>query len=381
MTFSSPSTGTRRLADKWKRLHWGIITVLCWLAAIGVVMHLSVAGDAWNGQPLSHGTRFAVVLAVALMLAMIDLRFWLAIAYPLYAFSLLLLVAVDLIGAVHMGAQRWLDIGPLSLQPSEIMKIALVLALARYYHQLDARNSSRAISLIPPLLMIAAPTALVMKQPDLGTSLLLAGAGFGLMFLAGIRWRYIVIGALIAGAAGFWAYEFKLQDYQRDRIATFLDPEADPLGAGYHVAQSKIAIGSAGLLGQGYQKGSQSQLDFLPEKHTDFIFTMITEEFGLAGAFIVLGLFAALLTMTMMVAVRARTLFGRLASGGVAITLALYVFINTAMVIGLVPVVGIPLPLLSFGGTAMLTIMMGMALVLSVHVHRDYSPGSSGFLW
>jgi rod shape determining protein RodA len=381
MTFSGPSTGTRRLADKWKRLHWGIITVLCWLAAIGVVMHLSVAGDAWNGQPLSHGARFAAVLAVALMLAMIDLRFWLAIAYPLYVFSLLLLVAVDLIGAVHMGAQRWLDIGPLSLQPSEIMKVALVLALARYYHQLDAKIAGSLLSLIPPLLMIAAPTALVMKQPDLGTSLLLAGAGFGLMFLAGIRWRYIVIGALIAGAAGFWAYEFKLQDYQRDRIATFLDPEADPLGAGYHVAQSKIAIGSAGLLGQGYQKGSQSQLDFLPEKHTDFIFTMITEEFGLAGAFIVLGLFAALLVMTMMVAVRARTLFGRLASGGVAITLALYVFINTAMVIGLVPVVGIPLPLLSFGGTAMLTIMMGMALVLSVHVHRDNSPGSSGFLW
>ena len=261
MTFSGPSTGTRRLADKWKRLHWGIITVLCWLAAIGVVMHLSVAGDAWNGQPLSHGARFAAVLAVALMLAMIDLRFWLAIAYPLYVFSLLLLVAVDLIGAVHMGAQRWLDIGPLSLQPSEIMKVALVLALARYYHQLDAKIAGSLLSLIPPLLMIAAPTALVMKQPDLGTSLLLAGAGFGLMFLAGIRWRYIVIGALIAGAAGFWAYEFKLQDYQRDRIATFLDPEADPLGAGYHVAQSKIAIGSAGLLGQGYQKGSQSQLD------------------------------------------------------------------------------------------------------------------------
>jgi rod shape determining protein RodA len=381
MTFSSPPTGTRNLADKWKRLHWGIITVLCWLAAFGVVMHLSVAGDAWDGQPLSHGTRFATVLAIALLLAMVDLRFWLAISYPLYAFSLLLLVAVELVGSVHMGAQRWLDIGPLSLQPSEIMKVALVLALARYYHQLDANKASSALALIPPLLMIAAPTALVMKQPDLGTSLLLAGAGFGLMFLAGIRWRYIVIGALIAGAAGFWAYEFKLQDYQRDRIATFLDPEADPLGAGYHVAQSKIAIGSAGVLGQGYQKGSQSQLDFLPEKHTDFIFTMITEEFGLAGAFAVLGLYAALLTMTMMVAVRARTMFGRIAAGGVAITLALYVFINTAMVIGLVPVVGIPLPLLSFGGTAMLTIMMGMALVLSVHVHRDYSPGSRGFLW
>jgi rod shape determining protein RodA len=381
MTFASSSSGTRSLADKWKRLHWGIITALCCLAAFGVVMHLSVAGDAWNGQPLSHGTRFAMVLAVALLLAMVDVRFWLAIAYPLYAFSLLLLVAVELVGSVRMGAQRWLDIGSLSLQPSEIMKVALVLALARFYHQLDASKASSALALIPPLLMIAAPTALVMKQPDLGTSLLLAGAGFGVMFMAGMRWRYIVIGALIAGMAGFWAYEFKLQDYQRDRIATFLDPEADPLGAGYHVAQSKIAIGSAGVFGQGYQKGSQSQLDFLPEKHTDFIFTMITEEFGLIGAFGVLGLYAALLTMTVMVAVRARTMFGRLAAIGVAMTLALYVFINTAMVIGLVPVVGIPLPLLSFGGTAMLTIMMGMALVLSVHVHRDHSPGSRGFLW
>jgi rod shape determining protein RodA len=381
MTFASTPAAVRTVGDKWRRLHWGIITVLCALAAIGVVMHLSAAGNAWSGQPLSHGVRFLIVLAVALALAMIDLRFWLAIAYPLYALSLLLLVAVDLIGAVHMGAQRWLDIGPISLQPSEVMKIALVLALARYYHQLEARASNNVFALAPPLLMIAAPTALVMKQPDLGTSLLLAGAGGGVMFLAGLRWRYIIIGALIAGAAGAWAYEFKLQDYQRERIATFLDPAADPLGAGYHVAQSKIAIGSAGVFGQGYQKGSQSQLDFLPEKHTDFIFTMVTEEFGLVGAFTVLGLFAALLLLTTVVAMRARTLFGRLAAGGVAVTTALYVFINTAMVIGLIPVVGIPLPLLSFGGTAMLTIMIGMALVLSVNIHRDHSPSSRGFLW
>jgi rod shape determining protein RodA len=381
MTFASPPAGARSLGAKWKRLHWGIITMLCALAAFGVVMHLSVAGDAWDGQPLSHAMRFVFVLIVVLALAMVDLRFWLALAYPFYAVSLLLLVGVEMFGAVRMGAQRWLEFGPVQIQPSEFMKVAVVLALARYYHQLDGRHASKAIALVAPLLMIAAPTALVMKQPDLGTSLLLAGAGIGVMFLAGIRWRYIVIGALIAGAAGFWAYEFKLHDYQRDRIATFLDPQADPLGAGYHVAQSKIAIGSAGVFGQGYQKGSQSQLDFLPEKHTDFIFTMITEEFGLIGAFGVLGLFAALLGFTMMVAMHARTLFGRLAAGGVAITLALYVFINTAMVVGIVPVVGIPLPLLSFGGTAMLTVMVGMALVLSVHVHRDYSPGSSGFLW
>jgi rod shape determining protein RodA len=377
MTFTSSGGG--RLGAKWKRLHWFIITMLCALASFGVIMHLSAAGDAWDQQPLSHGVRFAIVLVIAVALALVDLRFWLALAYPFYAFSLLLLVLVELVGATHMGAQRWLDIGPLSLQPSEFMKIALVLALARYYTHLDAKHAGKLVTLIPPLAMMGAPTALVMKQPDLGTSLLLAGTGLGVMFLAGMRWRYIAAAAIIAGAGGLWAYEFKLQDYQRDRIATFLDPGADPMGAGYHVAQSKIAIGSAGVLGQGYQKGSQSQLDFLPEKHTDFIFTMITEEFGLVGAFTVLALFAALLAATMMVAMRARTMFGRLAAGGVAVTL--YVFINTAMVIGLVPVVGIPLPLLSFGGTAMLTVMVGMALVLSVHVHREDAPSSRGLLW
>lgn len=381
MTFTSSVGGQRDLGAKWKRLHWGIITLLCAIAAFGVIMHLSASGDSWDEQPLSHGMRFAAVLTVALGLALVDLRFWLALAYPLYAFSLVLLALVDLVGATYMGAQRWLDIGPVSIQPSEFMKVALVLALARYYHHLDARNSSNILSLVPPMAMIGAPVALVMKQPDLGTSLLLAGSGLGVMFLAGMRWRYIVGFAVAAALVGVWAYETKLQDYQRDRIVTFLDPGADPMGAGYHVAQSKIAIGSAGILGQGYQKGSQSQLDFLPEKHTDFIFTMITEEFGIVGAFGVLAMFAGLLAMTMMVAVRARTLFGRLAAAGVAVTLALYVFINTAMVIGLVPVVGIPLPLLSFGGTAMLTIMVGMALVLSVHVHRDYSPSSRGFLW
>ena len=378
---ASTASGTRNFGDKWKRLHWGLITLLCAIAAFGVVMHLSVAGEAWHEQPLSHGLRFALVLLVALGLALVDLRFWLTLAYPFYAFSLVLLILVELVGATRMGAQRWLDIGPMAIQPSEFMKVALVLALARYYHQMDARLTGRALPLLVPLLMIVVPVALVMKQPDLGTALLLAGSGFGVMFLAGIRWRSIVAAAIVAAGGAVYAYEFKLHDYQRDRIATFLDPGADPLGAGYHVAQSKIAIGSAGVFGQGYQKGSQSQLDFLPEKHTDFIFTMITEEFGLVGALGVLAMFAGVLGVTMMIAMRARTVFGQLAVGGVAVTLALYVFINTAMVTGLVPVVGIPLPLLSFGGTAMLTIMVGMALVLCVHVHRDYSPSSSGLLW
>jgi rod shape determining protein RodA len=261
------------------------------------------------------------------------------------------------------------------------MKIAIVLALARYYQHLDPRHAGSFWSILLPIAMIAAPTGLVMHQPDLGTSLLIAGAGVGVMFLAGLKWRYIVPAALVSVGGAVWAYFYVLQDYQRDRINTFLNPDADPLGTGYHVLQSKIAVGASGLFGHGYLRGPQSQLDFLPEKHTDFIFTMIVEEFGLLGAFLVLALFGGLMALTMSVAVRARTMFGRLAASGVAITLALYVFINTAMVIGLIPVVGIPLPLLSFGGTAMLTLMLGMAIVLSIHLHRETSISARGFLW
>jgi hypothetical protein len=224
-------------------------------------------------------------------------------------------------------------------------------------------------------------TALIMHQPDLGTALLVAGSGVGVMFLAGLKWRYIIPAGIAAVAAAVYAYFSVLQGYQRDRVNVFLGLENDPLGSGYHVLQSKIAIGAAGLLGHGYLKGPQSQLDFLPEKHTDFIFTMIVEEFGLVGAFVVLGLFGIALALTMTTALRSRTMFGRLAASGVAVTLGLYVFINTSMVIGLIPVVGIPLPLLSFGGTAMLTVMIGMSIVLSIHLHRETSISSRGVLW
>jgi rod shape determining protein RodA len=383
LTFGASSIGAKGggFEQKVKRLHWGIITVLCALAAFGVIMHLSAAEGLWADRPLSHGVRFLIVLAITLALALVlDIRAWLALAYPLYALALGLLVVVEVAGATRMGATRWLDLGPIQLQPSEIMKIAIILALARYYQHLDSRHAGSWWTLIPPLLMVGAPVALVMKQPDLGTSLLILGTGVGVMFLAGLQWRYIAP-ALVAGVGGaFYAFNFVLHDYQRQRILTFLDPEADPLGAGYHVAQSKIAIGSAGVFGRGYQQGSQSQGDFLPEKHTDFIFTMIVEEFGLVGAFLVLALFSGLLIFTMMVALRARNLFAKLAVGGVGVTTALYVLINTSMVIGLIPVVGIPLPLLSFGGTAMVTIMMGMAIVLSAHINREDAVSSRGIL-
>lgn len=367
--------------ERFRKLNWPIITVLCALAFIGVLMHFSVSSGAWTDMPLTHGIRFAVLLTVAVLAAMfLDARFWLAIAYPLYAGALLLLVGVELFGETRMGATRWLDLGPVSLQPSEIMKIGIVLALARYYHQLDPRRTGTVLWVIPPFLMIVAPVALIMHQPDLGTAMLILLAGIVIMFLGGLLWRIVAAGAIIAVGGAIFAYTSVLHDYQRDRVNVFLGITDDPLGAGYHVLQSKIAIGSAGLFGRGYLQGTQSQLDFLPEKHTDFIFTMIVEEFGLLGGFLVLGLFAALMALAMQVAMRARSLFGKLAASGVAATLACYVFINTAMVIGLVPVVGIPLPIISFGGTAMMTLMAGFSIVLSIDLHRDQH-GARGLLW
>jgi rod shape determining protein RodA len=381
MTLAISTANPNTLFERFRKLNWGIITILVALAFVGVLMHFSVSSGAWTDMPLTHGLRFAVLLVILLVAAMfLDTRFWIAIAYPLYGLALLLLVGVEVAGETRMGATRWLDVGPISLQPSEIMKIGIVLALARYYHQLDARRTGTVIWILPPFLMILAPVALIMHQPDLGTAMLVMFAGLIVMFLGGLLWRIIAAGAIVAVGGAIYAYNFALHGYQRDRVNVFLGITDDPLGAGYHVLQSKIAIGSAGLLGRGYLQGSQSQLDFLPEKHTDFIFTMIVEEFGLLGGVLVLGLFAALMALTMQVALRARSLFGKLAAAGVAATLACYVFINTAMVIGLVPVVGIPLPIISFGGTAMFTLMAGYAIVLSIDLHRDQH-GARGWLW
>jgi len=381
MTALSVGSSPNTIFDRFRKLNWGIINCLVFLAFVGVGMHFSVSSGAWTDMPLTHGMRFAVLLSLLILSAMfLDTRFWIAIAYPLYGLALLLLVAVEVAGATRMGATRWLDLGPISLQPSEIMKIGIVLALARYYHQLDARRTGTVMWIIPPFLMIAAPAALIMHQPDLGTAMLVVFAGLIVMFLGGLLWRIIAAGAIVAVGGALYAYGFLLHGYQRDRVNVFLGITDDPLGAGYHVLQSKIAIGSAGLFGRGWMQGTQSQLDFLPEKHTDFIFTMIVEEFGLIGGAFVLALFGALMALTMQVALRARSLFGKLAAAGVAATLACYVFINTAMVIGLVPVVGIPLPMISFGGTAMFTLMAGYAIVLSIDLHRDQH-GARGWLW
>jgi rod shape determining protein RodA len=308
------------------------------------------------------------------IVAVVDIRVWMRYAYVIYAVAVLMLVAVDVIGHIGMGAQRWLRLGPLQVQPSEVMKMALVLALARYFHRVNIEDIGRPVFLIAPLLMVLVPVALVMKQPDLGTAVMLMAGGGALFFLAGVRlWKFavVIVGGLACIPIG-WQF---MHEYQRQRVYTFINPETDPLGSGYHILQSQIAFGSGSVFGKGYLQGTQSHLNFLPERHTDFIFTMLAEEFGLVGGLLVLLLFALLMVYGLAVSVRCRNHFGRLLSMGVTVTILLYVFINTAMVMGLIPVVGVPLPLISYGGTAMLTVLAGCGFLMNAYIHRDVRIG------
>jgi rod shape determining protein RodA len=358
------------LIEKLVQVRWSFVLLLCCLGAVGGVMLYS-AGDG-NLQPwaLRHVARFGVALLLMIAVAMVDVRFWLRYAYAFYAAALALLAAVDIAGTIGMGAQRWIDLGVISLQPSELMKIALVLALARYFHRLSAEEVRKPWKLIPPGLLVALPAALVLVQPDLGTAMMLILSSAALFFCAGVPWWMFALGAGGAVALMPVAWGF-LHDYQRARVLTFLDPEMDPLGSGYHIIQSKIALGSGGVFGKGFMAGTQGQLNFLPEKQTDFIFTMFAEEFGLVGTLSLLGVYALVLIYCFAMALSARNQFGRLVALGITTIFFLYVFINVAMVMGLVPVVGIPLPLISYGGTAVLSLMVGFGLVLSVYVHRD----------
>jgi rod shape determining protein RodA len=308
---------------------------------------------------------------------MVSLRLWFISAYPIYALALVLLIAVEVMGDISLGAQRWLQLGPLRMQPSEVMKIGLVLALARFYHGASSESAQLSWRLLIPLALIGVPVLLVAHQPDLGTAVLIAATGLAMMVLAGLSLRVVGAGIVAALCAIPPFVLFVLHDYQRKRILTFLNPESDPSGSGYHILQSKIALGSGGLMGRGFGLGSQSQLNFLPEKQTDFIFATLAEEFGFVGCFSVLFLYAAVIFMALRIASISHSHFGRLAAAGVTATFALYVLINGAMVMGLAPVVGVPMPLLSYGGTVMLTVMVGFGLVMAVRVQR-YSEVTSG---
>jgi len=363
----------------WRKilhLNWPLALLLATVAGVGFLMLYSVASGQLDRWAEPQMKRFAIGYIGMLIVAMVPIWFWRSMASVAYAFSILLLIAVELFGTVGMGAQRWIDLGFMRLQPSELTKVTLVMILAAYYDWLSPKKVSRPFWVFLPIVLILLPTAMVLQQPDLGTSILLLAAGGGLMFLAGVHWAYF--GAVIAGVGGLVTAVFQsrgtpwqlLEDYQYRRIDTFLDPSSDPLGSGYHITQSTIALGSGGWTGRGFMQGTQSRLNFLPEKHTDFIFTTLAEEFGFVGGISLLLLYALIIVFCVTSAMANKDRFSSLLILGLALNFFLYFAVNMSMVMGLAPVVGVPLPLVSYGGSAMLVLLMAFGLVQSAHVHR-----------
>jgi rod shape determining protein RodA len=365
-----PTGRELRLMGKLRAMNWFVVGLVTVTSCIGFVLLYSVAGGSFDPWADRQIVRFGIGMVLLLAVALIDIRVWFQLAYPIYGVSLLLLIAVEFFGRMGKGAERWIEIGPLQLQPSELMKIALILALARFLHGILVEDVSRPTRLIGALVLIALPAALVLMQPNLGTATILIAVGAGLLFLSGLSWKIIVPVIVLAVAAVPVGWEFVLKDYQKQRVYTFLDPDTDPLGSGYNTLQSKIALGSGGVFGKGFGEGTQSRLNFLPEKQTDFIFTVLGEEFGLFGLVILMGLYLTILAQGVMIALDTRSQFGRLVAMGVCLNFLLYILINTSMSMGLIPVVGIPLPLVSYGGTALLTVLFGFGLLLSVQIHR-----------
>lgn len=358
------------IAEKIRSITWGLVVLVLAAAGFGIAVLYSAADGNMQPWAAAQALRLAVALVLMIGAALIGIRAWFRAAYWVYAIAMALVVAVDLRGFIGMGARRWIDLGVIQLQPSQLMNVALVLALARYFHALSDDEIARIRFLVAPALMVLVPTALVLKEPDLGTAIMLLMTGAVVFFAGGVRLR--IFAAVAAGlAAAVPTGWHLLRDYQKNRIYTFLDPESDPLGAGYHILQSQIALGSGGLFGKGFLNGTQSHLSFLPERQTDFIFTTLAEEFGFVGGIGLLALYTLIVGYGFVIALRCRNQFGRLLGLGIVTNFSLYVLINTSMVMGLIPVVGVPLPLVSYGGTAMLTVMLALGLLLNVGVHRD----------
>lgn len=357
-------------------LNWPLVLLLVAVAAFGFLMLYSVAGGSLTPWAEPQMKRFALGLVVMFTIAMVPIYIWRNMAILAYLFALVLLILVEFIGVTGMGAQRWIDLGFMRLQPSEVMKIALVMLLAAYYDWLDINKTSRPLYVLLPVFIILLPTYLVLNQPDLGTSILLVAGGGFVMFAAGVHWAYFA--TVIASGIGLVTAVFAsrgtdwqlLKDYQYRRIDTFLNPDSDPLGAGYHITQAKITFGSGGWTGRGFMQGTQSRLNFLPEKHTDFIFTVLAEEFGFLGAVSLLVLYGLIILFCIVSAVSTKDRFSSLLILGVAGTLFLFFAVNMSMVMGLAPVVGVPLPLVSYGGSSMLVLLAAFGLVQSAHVHR-----------
>ena len=361
-----------RLSVKLGEIDWRLVGFLSVIAGTGAAMLYSIAGGHWQPWAADHLIRFGLLLIAMLVLAMVHPKWWFHGAYPLYGFVLFLVLLIEFtpLGYTAGGAKNWLNLGFIRIQPAEFMKLGLVLALARWYHSHSAKEARWSWKLIFPAAMIGVPSVVVAAQPDLGSAMVIALTGGAVMFMAGLSWKVIAAGAAAAVAFVPPFVMFGMHDYQRNRVLTFLDPTQDPSGTGYNIIQSKIALGSGGLLGRGYGLGSQSQLEFLPERETDFIFSTVAEEFGFVGSFTLLACYLAVIIISLRIASLSHSHFGRIAAAGMISFFALFVLINGAMVMGMAPVVGVPMPLLSYGGSSMMTVMIGFGLIMSTRVHR-----------
>jgi rod shape determining protein RodA len=358
------------LTEKISRINWLFVALLCALASVGYVALYSAAGGSPDPFATRHIVRFAFGLLLMACIALVDIRVIARLSWVAYAGGIALLVLVLKVGHVGKGAQRWLELGGQQIQPSELMKLGLILALAAWFHRANWERMGNPLFLLPPLIAVLLPVGLILKEPNLGTAMITLMLGGVIFFAAGVRWWKFALVLIPLPFVARYVYEH-LHGYQRARIDTFLNPESDPLGAGYNIIQSKIALGSGGLWGKGFLQGTQAHLDFLPEKQTDFIFTMIGEEFGLVGAIAVITLLLLITWGALLIGLRCKHQFGRLVAFGIACNFFLYCFVNIAMVMGVIPVGGVPLPLISHGGSAMITMMVSFGILMSVHVHRD----------
>ena len=355
------------------RLPWRLLFLVGGITAIGLLTLYSAAGGSLTPWALKQALIFGIFLTVAVTMSWVKESTIKQVSFPLYGVVLVLLILVEMLGFVGKGAQRWLDIGPIRLQPSEFMKPAIVLVLARFYDLLPPADIRRWRAIWPAALLLGVPVLLILVQPDLGTAMMVLLIGLTVMFVAGVPWWLFAGGAAAVGIAAPIAFSL-MHEYQRQRVLIFLNPEADPLGAGYHITQSKIAIGSGGLFGKGYLQGSQSHLDYLPEGHTDFVFSTMVEEWGFVGGLILILAFALVIRWGMKVSTRARSRFAQLTAAGLSATIFFYVSINLMMVMGLAPVVGVPLPLVSYGGSAVMTVMLCIGMLMALERHQRTGP-------
>lgn len=366
------------LTTKLFEINWVLPTLVGVLGLVGVTMIFSATDGVWGDGAFKHFSRIGAGGLIMLAVAMIDIRIWYRLAYPAYAVGLLLLIGVEFFGVETNGSVRWLDFGIARIQPSEIMKPLIVLALARYYHDLPSHRINHIIGLIGAIILLALPMSLILRQPDLGTTLLLGTTGVVVIYLAGISWRVISFASVFAAVTIPLFFKFGLKPYQQERMLTFFDSTRDPSGASYHITQSKIALGSGGVTGKGFMRGTQRQGEYVPENETDFIFTVIGEEFGLVGCMLTITVYMAVIGVCLWLSLKCKEMFAKLLILGLTTTFTLYVFINLGMVMGLAPVVGVPLPLISYGGTVILAVMGGFGLILSAHLHRGVELPRSG---